>query len=145
MRSCLWLPQVERRDANGGHGVAKGVPKDAKGSQEGAKESPIRPQRGPKGTQRDTKNIPNGGLGRPGETLGRPGATIPKTSAGAQFFRLKNGPDFGGPGVDFSTIFASNFRNDFSLIFDAVFVAKLPSKSRPKGGQGREMPGQSLP
>ena len=135
MRSCLWLPQVEHRDANGGHGVAKGVPKRA---QYDPKESQREDQKQPKGR-------PGAGLGDPREALGQPGATSPKTEKGDRVFRLKNGPDFGGPAVDFSIIFASNFRNDFSLIFDAVFVAKLPSKSRPKGGQGRQMPGQSLP
>ena len=65
-------------------------------------------------------------------------------NTGALFFQLKNEPDFGGPRVDFSIIFAMSFRIDFSLIFDVVLVAKLPSKSQPKGGQGRQMPGQSL-
>ena len=99
----------------------------------------------PKEHQKQPKGRPTAGLGDSREALGQPGATSPKTEEGNRVFRLKNGPDFGGPGVDFSVIFASNFRNDFSLIFDAVFVAKLPSKSQPKGGQGRQMPGQSLP
>ena len=41
------------------------------------------------------------------------------------------------------------FRDEFlyrvSLIFDAVLVAKLAAKSRPKGGQGCQIPGQDLP
>ena len=99
----------------------------------------------PKGHQKQAKGTPGAGLGDPREALGQPGATSQKTEEGYRVFRLKNGADFGGPGVDFSIIFASNFRNDFSLIFDTVFAAKLPSKSQPKGGQGRQMPGQSLP
>ena len=84
-------------------------------------------------------------MGTSGEALGRPEASGPKTTSGAQFFQFKNGPDFRGPGEEFSMIFVTNFHREFFLIFDALLAAKLPSKSRPKGGQGCQKPRQSLP
>ena len=115
--------------------VAKGAENDAKNE---PKRVPRRTNRSPRGAQREAWDS----LGHP---CGGSGASGPKTTTGNQFFRIKNAPDFRGPGEEFSMIFITNFRLEFSLIFDAVFTAKLASKSQPKGGQGCQMPGQSLP
>ena len=60
MQSCLWLPQVERRDANGGHGEAngeaKGCQREPKGRAKGAKRRLKGGQREPRGRQNRPKN-----------------------------------------------------------------------------------------
>ena len=129
--------------------VALGRPRGREGSSREPKMvpkcAPRGSQRGPLGAQRAPKGRPGTASGTPGEALGRPGASDPKRKEGYRVFRLKNGPDFRGPGEEFSMIFVTNFCLEFLLIFYAVLAAKLPSKSRPKGGQGGQKPRQSLP
>ena len=88
-----------------------------KGAEHGAKMSPRGSQGGPIGAQGAPKGRPGTALGTPGEALGRPGASDPKRKEGDRVFRLKNGPDFRGPGEEFSMIFVTNFRLKFFLDF----------------------------
>ena len=96
------------------------MPREA---QDDPKDGKNNPKGTPKTPHREAQDALEDSLEHPWEALGRPGASDPKTEEGIRVFRLKNGPDFRGPGQEFSMIFVINFRLEFCLIFNTVLAA----------------------
>ena len=131
--------------------VAMGWPRGCQGMLKGAKGVPKKAQYDPKDGQREPKGKPKtpqreawDGLQQPWGDPGAAWGDRPENEPGEAVFPVQKRTGFSRPRGGFFDDFRSNFRFECSLIFDAIFAAKLPSKSQPKGGQGRQMPGQSL-
>ena len=125
--------------------VAMGKPRGGQGMPKGAQDDPKESQRDPKGTPETPQRQAWDALEQPWGDPGAAWGDYPKNEGGDSIFPAQKWTGFWRPQNRFFIVFATNFRIDFSLSFDAVFVAKLASKSRPKGCQGCQIPGQGLP